>query len=302
MNFFSAYGYSLASEVDLPGFATIAQGKTDISILYNTNHLAKPASQLNRTLSLHKTLRGHRINWPGVGSYEIIEGKKIVVTPEPNLGSRANLVVQPLYGIALATILLQNNHLVLHGSTVEISGNALTILGNKGFGKSTLTACLLSNGHNFLTDDITALLSCGRPDFLSLPGVPRLKLWSDAVRAIGINPDTLPYVAPSIPKHIYYIPSRQYKNQNTLLHTIIILDYGDSIALHKMSQSEKMVSLLGGQYFAKFHHALDEKTHKLIFQQCSELARNVTIVKLVMPRNVDSLPVLANMLEQLVDG
>lgn len=296
MYFFTAYGYSIKSEIDLPGFSRIPEGKFDISILKKQS--CSPESKTKRSFSIHKLPDGLRVEWPGVASYTVVLGQEIIITPESNSGPRSNLIAQPLYGIVIAAILQQNNYLVLHGSTVEINEKALILVGKKGFGKSTLTAALVASGHSFISDDVTAISMNSNSDaYQVLPGIPRLKLWPDAARAVGHSPDRLPCVSPEIPKHILLV-SDHLKNKPTPLKAIIMLDHGDSTALHKMTEPEKMIWLLGGQYFAKFHHAFDEKSHKLLFSQCSLLARETDIIRLEMPRSTQLLPDITKLLEQ----
>jgi hypothetical protein len=45
----------------------------------------------------------------------------------------------------------------LHGGTVAIDGRALALVGHSGSGKSTLTAALVSAGHGFVADEVSAV-------------------------------------------------------------------------------------------------------------------------------------------------
>jgi len=293
--FYSAYGFGIKSDIPLPGFIRIPKEDTKVSI-----HLAPvPPPQISpkEGVSIYKLSNGLTINWRGVASYKITQGREIIITPESEAKSISKLKAQPFYGMAIAAILHQQQHVVLHGSTVEINGKALVLLGNKGMGKSTLTAALLSEGHNFICDDVTALLMDDPSAIQVLPGIPRLRLWADAVRAIGHTPDELSLVSPILPKHILPV-HEQFKNEHIPLQTIIILDHGDTIALHEMKAPEKMLCLLGGQYFAKYYDALQDSDHKRLFRSFSTLAQSINIVKLTIPRDLQLLPVTTKLLEQ----
>ncbi len=297
MYFYSAYGFGIKSAIALPGFIQIPKEDTKVSI-----HLAPvspPRTSPKEGVSIDKLSNGLTIHWRGVASYKIIRGREIFITPESGADSISTLKAQPFYGMAIAAILHQQQHVVLHGSSVEINGKALVLLGQKGMGKSTLTAALLSEGHNFICDDVTALLLNDPSGTQVLPGVPRLRLWADAVRAIGHTPDELSLVSPILPKHI--LPAHeQFKNEHIPLQTIILLERGDTIALHEMKESEKMLCLLGGQYFAKYYDALQDSDHKRLFHSLSTLAQSINIVKLTTPRDLQLLPVTTKLLEQYI--
>lgn len=238
------------------------------------------------------------IHWRGIASYNITKGNNVEILPDSGAGERSKLEPQPLYGIAIAAILLQNKYLVLHGSTVAINGKGVVIVGEKGFGKSTLTATALASGHDFICDDVTALSVENNRSTMILPGIPRLKLWPDAVKTIGLSPNDLPLLSPSIPKHILYVRGSQFNNNPVPLQTVVMLEHGDTISIEEMTESEKMIWLLGGQYFTKHHHALQHSEHKLLFEHCSELARKTRIIKLISPRDAKSPPLIVKLLEQ----
>lgn len=295
MYFYTAYGYTIASEFCLPGFSSILRCNTDISI--SRQKTFHPLHRKPRVaISVHKLADGLQIDWPGVASYKILNGREIIVISEP--GALSELEIQPLYGLALATILQQKKHMILHGSSVEVNGRVVVVAGNKGIGKSTVTTFLVAAGHGFVSDDVTALTRHDNSFTYVLPGIPRVKLWPDAVRALGRNPNELPLVSASIPKHILMCPD-QFSNSTLPLQAIAMLDYGKTIEILEMTEQEKMLSLLGGQYLARFQHLLPVKAQEDIFHSCASLARKTNIVKLKMPRDIGSLPASINLLERL---
>jgi hypothetical protein len=290
--FLSAYGFSFKSEIDLPGFKEIQRCEADVLVTLGTNSWE---GGITETFSIHKLENGLRIDWPKVASYKIERGSSIVISPHPN--SQPELTRLPLYGIAMAAILQQNNLLLLHGSSVEINKKALVLVGKKGAGKSTLTACLLARKNFLLSDDVTAIALDYESIPIVLPGIPCLRLWEDALNTMGIPPDSVPLLPYGIPKHNLDV-SQQFINKQAPLQTIIMLEHGDTIALQKMTESEKMIWLLGGQYFAKFHEALPRTTHRHTFKQCSYIATKTDILRLTVPRDINVLPAVTDLLEE----
>jgi hypothetical protein len=72
---------------------------------------------------------------------------------------------------------------------VEIGGRACLFIGRSGAGKSTLAAWFHDRGHRVLADDVCAIsLDGGKA--MAMPGVPRLRLWKDAVERSGRSTDS----------------------------------------------------------------------------------------------------------------
>jgi hypothetical protein len=73
--------------------------------------------------------------------------------------------------------------IVLHGAAVQSPRGALVILGESGWGKSTLTAALALRGCPLLTDDCL-LLEEREDQFYCLPSYSAVRLWPDSATAL----------------------------------------------------------------------------------------------------------------------
>ncbi len=109
-----------------------------------------------------------------------------------------------LLGSALGILAHQRGLVPLHANAVVVNGGAYAFCGPSGAGKSTLAGHFQRSGYELLCDDVCPVASDanGRP--VAWPGVPRLKLWSDAAQALGHDPATLDTIAEGIPK--YHLP------------------------------------------------------------------------------------------------
>ena len=85
----------------------------------------------------------------------------------------------------LATAMHAAGDVCFHASAVAIGGEAITFLGAKGFGKSTLAWALVRAGARLLTDDTLRVQLDETP--LAYPGVHELRLRRDA--ATRLPPD-----------------------------------------------------------------------------------------------------------------
>ena len=93
----------------------------------------------------------------------------------------------------------RRGQLVLHASAVELADGAVAFLGRTGAGKSTLTAALASEGHPLVTDDCLTLDDDG-DRLAAVPSYPGVRLWPDAMAAVGGSETAGPRVAHYTPK------------------------------------------------------------------------------------------------------
>lgn len=106
-----------------------------------------------------------------------------------------------LGGILKARVLdLAGNHAesadLLHGAALSRSGRAVAILGDSGFGKSTLTLALLARGFGFLSDEVAAL---DRDSGRVAPFPKAIEARAESLRLAGIFP---PDSVPADGKHV----------------------------------------------------------------------------------------------------
>jgi hypothetical protein len=79
----------------------------------------------------------------------------------------------------------------LHASAATDDGRAFAVIGSAGMGKSTTAAALAQMGVEVLTDDVLALSDRGET-FDVQPGLPRVLLWPESVRALFGDSEALP--------------------------------------------------------------------------------------------------------------
>jgi hypothetical protein len=79
------------------------------------------------------------------------------------------------FGTITAILLAWRGCVPIHGSTVEINGEAILICGASGAGKSTMSAGMIALGAKFISDDLSVIRFPESPDagmmFLGRPGL-----------------------------------------------------------------------------------------------------------------------------------
>lgn len=103
-----------------------------------------------------------------------------------------------LLGSAIGALLIQRGFTVFHGNALEKNGKAVICLGQSGAGKSTIAYSLMQQGWNLISDDLVAVNDEGQ----ILPGIPRIKLWKDAVLDFKLDIDTLKPVRNNLKKYV----------------------------------------------------------------------------------------------------
>ncbi len=122
----------------------------------------------------------------GIGRYRVRDGREIVVEPAPEASGRNVRLF--LLGSAFGALLHQRGLLPLHANAVEVEGRAIAFLGPSGAGKSTLAGWFHRRGLRVLADDVCVVgFGEGGEPFVQ-GGLPRLRLWRDALERDGRSP------------------------------------------------------------------------------------------------------------------
>lgn len=292
MYFYNAYELNIQSDLEIPGFSPI--GKQEIDVWIDRQVSSEPLTCDPRKVVVEKIFQGVRFSCPFGVWYEISNGKKIEIIAQSELSGQIELL--PLYGFALASVLQQRGFLVVHASAIEIAGHIIVVLGEKAEGKSTLITSLIARGNSLVSDDVTAF-SINLPVVRILPGTNSVKLWPDAIKALDIQPlNSLELFPESEKRNLLFNCKSSRMNDGTGI-TIIVLDWAKNIALKEVLGTEKILRFMRSSYFSRFEEALNEDCKKNIFLQCSAISRNIRMLKLSRPKDLNLLPDTAKLIE-----
>lgn len=129
-----------------------------------------------------------RYSIPDVADFLIENGTRITIAPA--IAPDAPDIRLFLLGTIFGVLCNQRGVLPLHACSVEVDGGAVSFAGVSGAGKSTLAAAFRRRGFRLLADDVTPIdLSNGRVRYL--PGLRRIRLWADSVKAAAWDPSEL---------------------------------------------------------------------------------------------------------------
>lgn len=118
-----------------------------------------------------------------VGWFLVRDGATIVADADPQ-ASEAEVDLY-LAGSIMGALLHQRGILPLHCNAFVLDGSAVLLCGDSGAGKSTLAAWFEARGYPLLTDDVCAVTFGPDGQMFGHPGMPRLRLWADALESMS---------------------------------------------------------------------------------------------------------------------
>lgn len=161
-----------------------------------------------------------------------------------------HLLSGPVTGLAIQL----QGEFVLHAAAADAGGYAVAMSADHGYGKSTLAAFFLREGYPLLSDDMLPIWPHG-PGFVTAASVPRIKLWSDSLAAMGMVEDDHALVVSWLEKRRVAVGPGSRPSQDRLpLRAIYFLDPRDdaatSTAVTALSPKDGAFAVLAGTYMA----------------------------------------------------
>lgn len=179
---YSVFGLRVRSRLALPELPRAEAGAApDVVIGYGDIDLS-PAEP-----GYAPTDAGTLLTVPEVGRYLIREGREVVV--EAAAGASERNLRLFLLGSAFGALLHQRGLLPLHANVIDMGGRAIAFSGHSGAGKSTIAAWFHDRGYRVLGDDVCVVGFDSDGRALAHPGIPRLRLWRDALDASSRTTD-----------------------------------------------------------------------------------------------------------------
>jgi len=284
-----AYGLRIESELPLLELPRSRARGTDVVIRLrkagDPSPEHSPPANARRSASVV-----YEASIPGVGVFAVLDGREIAVDPAPRADPRILRVY--LLGSILGVLLHQRGLFVLHANCVSIGGVAVAIAGESGAGKSSIAAALHSRGHEVIADDVTAVRVDGdRVD--AVPGYPGIKLWPDAINALGFTVDELPVVRPDFTKRWLHV-STGFPRLSVPLARVYVLAVGERAELSALDRRQALWQLIQHSYF----HFLDYREGAgTQLSQTVALAARLHVMRLASTRDSSTIPALARLIE-----
>jgi hypothetical protein len=151
-------------------------------------------------------------------------------------------------------------------------------------------------GHSVVADDIAVIDVGSRPPKV-FPGFPQLKLWPDAVVALGDVPEALPQLHPLFEKRARRI-LRQFSQDPLPLRGLYVLGRAAAPSVEPLSPQEALGELMRHWYGHRFGRELLRLFgHASLFLHCANLANTIPVCRLDRPASLRTLPAVARLVE-----
>ena len=275
---YSLFGLRLRSSIPLPELFEAAEaGEPDVVIALGA--VAPPPADAQAVWGLTRSAGGVTLTVESVGRYAIEGGARIVADPLP--GASARNIRLFLLGSAFGALLHQRGVLPIHGNAVLLGDGAAAFTGRSGAGKSTLAAHFLDRGLTLLADDVCAVTFDAGGQPLAQPGIPRLRLWRDAVEASGRDASGFDQAFDGEEKFV--VPTHAGHGHRAVpLRRIYLLgrlpDGVPGPVIRRLSGVEALSGVMENVYRGQYLPLLGGTGRNL--QQCLALARAVPVFEL----------------------
>jgi len=297
---YRVYGLSVRSELPLPELhPDETPGEPDVDIRLESISTSDEEGLILRP--------DGAVLWvKDIAAYLMRDGREIVVDPSPKASARN--VRLYLLGSAMGLMLHQRGLLPLHANAIEIDGCAFAFMGESGAGKSTLAAWLHDAGHRVIADDICVLQFDDKGERIRVhPGLPRIRLWKDALRHSGREPGDYEFSYAGDETYEKYdvpVPPDKSSASELDLAAIYLLDVGERFAISPLTGVEAVEAIFSHTYrgFAVSQFGRDQ----LHFDSAVQVVRNTPIFRLERSRGLADMasdaPKIIEQARQLIAG
>jgi hypothetical protein len=273
MESYRACGLTLLSEIELPELPR-GHGAPDVRIVRGRVD-PEGAVSIDPTCRLRTAANDALLAWEGVGAFAIRRGREITVAAAPCVD--AALLRRFILGSCIAVLLHQRGRVILHASASAVEDLAAVFLGHRGSGKSTVGSALHSAGHAMIGDDLVSLDLRSSSEPWVFPTYPVMRLWPDALAALGEDPESLPRIDPGFEKRSRLVAER-FQQRPLPLRCIYVLSRGEGLEIQPAAPQSGFMELVWNSYLARIIRELGAREH---FLQCAELVRRVPVRRIL---------------------
>lgn len=273
---YDVFGLRVRSRIALPDLVTAQNSGADVDVDVAIGEVSPAPVDAPAVWGLTGTGDRAVLTVPDVARFEVVGGTRIIV--DRAAGTPMADVRLFLLGSALGALLHQRGLLPLHANAIQIGHGAAAFMGRSGAGKSTMAAAFLDRGFTLLADDVCVVTSDdgGRP--MAQPGLPRLRLWRDAVEASGRSPADLEIAFAGhekyvVPTHSVQAPGAIPLRKIYLLGELSTGETGQCI--RRLSGVEAVSAVIANIYRGHYLKLLGGSERN--YRQCLELVRTVPV-------------------------
>jgi hypothetical protein len=265
------FGLSVLSEVPLPELvADSGDGPPDVRI-----RLGTIATRPDAPAGLHIDGDEALLVISQAGRFLTRAGREMVIEPADGVSGR-NLRLF-LLGSAFASILHQRGLLPLHANAVIVEGRAIGFMGHPGAGKSTLAAWFHDRGFDVLADDVCVVTAGPGGTPLAHPGIPRLRLWREALEAGGRDASAYERSFDDMDKYTVPTDLERTLPAVPLSHLYLLEKAEGEPSIDRLEGSAAVEAMIANTYRGSYIRPMGRTREHLM--ACAQLARTVPVFR-----------------------
>ncbi len=225
---------------------------------------------------------------PEVARYLVRDGREILVDQSP--AASPGDVCAYLLGTTFGVLCHQRGITPLHASAIDVADGCVAFVGESGAGKSTLVATLAAREHPVIADDVCFLRVNAKGHVQAWPGVNRIRLWGDAMAALGCT-------GPGVERELrgynkFLVPVRPPPNPTEprrlrRVYQLQAAPDGDAPSVNQLHGAAAVEILLQNGYRLELAEHMGHKP--AAFVVCAAVARDVPVFRFSRPMGFDVL-------------
>jgi hypothetical protein len=230
------------------------------------------------------------VRWDGVGEFLVAPNGRTMFSRRDERASTASFQVY-LFGQALSFAHVRQRLEPLHATAVVVDGDAVAFLGQSGFGKSSLAAAFIADGHRLLTDDLLTV-GLSADGVFAYPGAPRIKLFAKVAGQLWPEARDSGRMNEGTEKRILPLTAAQSSRSPARLRAIYVVApprdacRAQETTMARLSPRAAFVALVAAAFNRRTggHERLENQ-----FEISSSLAARTPVKRLVHPRTLARL-------------
>lgn len=291
--YYKLYGINIESQIELKYLVKGEKSNDDVKIRYG-----EPPKEVYDLMA--KGCNGYcttSVMWfniKNVAIYYVCDGKNVIVKPYDD-ADKENIRAY-LLGTALGMILLQRNIVAIHGATILVNDKAITIVGDTGAGKSTLSSALRLKGYPFMADDVSAL----EGKYVNY-SYPLQKLCKDAMYKFDYDVNSFKHINDDRDKYIIPVENKFIMEKNELKAIFqLSVDDVDDVKVEELTGSKKLEILMKNIYRVEILEIIGINNE--YFRKCLSVASNIHLYKIIRPKGKFSIDRQIEVIEEIMES
>ena len=295
------YGLNVESEIEIEeAYKQDFDTEPDVRIVIGEvpDQVKELDSYKNNEFFFATSSNGLVFRIPGTGEYWATKDK---ITVKPFEGAAHSYVKCFILGSSFGYCMLLRKQVVMHGGAVSRYGKGIIVTGESGAGKSTVTDSLLSDGYQFIADDVCALTENDGKSHINM-AYPQQKLCRDAALNKGYDLSELIYINEDRDKFALRLKDGYLKDGADFDYLFeLVLSEDDKLSMRKISGHEKLNLLMRNVYRGVDGFRIWGVPVEYM-QMLLKVASTVEIYQISRPKNLDTLPEIVSFIDEVVSG